>query len=268
MAADFRSSLKFFITAVFASLALIAPFSFAWAAETREARVTALVRDVRLLPSHAASRPAALNDNVTSGTAVRTGAESRAELTFADQTLTRLGANTLFSFAEGARTIDLGSGAILLCVPKNGGTAVISTTGATAAVTGGIALLESHPKSTNTWNKFIVVEGRGTMRFNKIPAEPCVLHSGQMIMWQRPPTTCPQILNIDLSKLMNGRLFTFHKLPNWVWDLIRSEINKQQTGAPPGGGYIDPTGLDVRDQEAATAKPESVPRPRSGPPGD
>jgi hypothetical protein len=34
---------------------------------------------------------------LTEGTAVRTGLESRAELTFTDQTLARLGANTVFS---------------------------------------------------------------------------------------------------------------------------------------------------------------------------
>ena len=45
---------------------------------------------------------------------IRTGRESRAELTFTNATITRLGANTIFSFSEGARAFDLASGAILL----------------------------------------------------------------------------------------------------------------------------------------------------------
>src|ERR1700730_9105437 len=80
---------------------------FIAAAQKKEARVTQIVRDVRLLPSGASVRSASLNDNVTSGTAVKTGGDSRTELTFTDQTLARLGANSIFTFAEGARNFDL-----------------------------------------------------------------------------------------------------------------------------------------------------------------
>ena len=71
------------------------------AAQKKEARVTEIVREVRLMMSNAATRPAALNENLREGTAVRTGNDSRAELTFLDQSLTRLGANTVFSFGRG-----------------------------------------------------------------------------------------------------------------------------------------------------------------------
>jgi hypothetical protein len=59
-------------------------------------------------PTGATARPAAVNDEVRDGTAVRTGVDSRSELKFTDQTLARLGANTLFSFSEGTR--DRGDG--------------------------------------------------------------------------------------------------------------------------------------------------------------
>ena len=52
---------------------------------------------------------------------MRTGVESRSELTFSDLTIARLGANTIFSVNEGTRTIDLGGGAILVRVPKDSG---------------------------------------------------------------------------------------------------------------------------------------------------
>jgi hypothetical protein len=48
----------------------------------KEARITQVVKDVKLLPNAAAARPAALSDQVRDGTAVRAGVESRAELTF------------------------------------------------------------------------------------------------------------------------------------------------------------------------------------------
>src|SRR5215469_15822277 len=75
--------------------------------ELKEAKVTQVIQDVQVLPSNAAARPAAMNDSVRQGTAVQTGVQSRSELTFKDQTITRLGEKTIFSVGEGARTIDL-----------------------------------------------------------------------------------------------------------------------------------------------------------------
>src|ERR1043166_10323898 len=91
---------------------LVAPPPWANADELQEARVSQVIQDVRLLEAHAAPRPAALNDKVTLERAVRTGVESRAELTFTDLTITRLGANTIFSLKAGAREVDLTSGTI------------------------------------------------------------------------------------------------------------------------------------------------------------
>jgi hypothetical protein len=88
--------------------------------ELKEAKVTQVIQDVRVLPSNASPRPAAVNDNVHHGTGVQTGVQSRSELTFKDQTITRLGEKTIFSVGEGPRTIDLGSGQFLLCAEKSG----------------------------------------------------------------------------------------------------------------------------------------------------
>ena len=104
--------------------------------ELKEAKVTQVIQDVRVLPSGAAPRPAAVNDSVRQGTAVQTGTQSRSELTFKDQTITRLGEKTIFSVGEGARTIDLGSGQVLLYVPKKSGGAKVKMGPVTAAITG------------------------------------------------------------------------------------------------------------------------------------
>ncbi|PYJ49520.1 MAG: hypothetical protein DME87_09330 [Verrucomicrobia bacterium] len=45
--------------------------------EVRQAKVTQVIQDVRILPSNASPRPAAVNDNVHQGTAVQTGVQSR-----------------------------------------------------------------------------------------------------------------------------------------------------------------------------------------------
>src|ERR687893_397770 len=62
------------------------------AAPKSEGRVTQIVRDVKVLPEEADPRPATMNDKVGAGEAVRTGDASRSELTFADLTISRLGA--------------------------------------------------------------------------------------------------------------------------------------------------------------------------------
>src|SRR5262245_41645337 len=123
----------------------IVPLVFAFASwhsnqvsadELKQAKVTQVIQDVRVLPSNASPRPAAVNDDVHQGTAVQTGVQSRSELTFKDQTITRLGEKTIFSVGGGARTIDLGSGEFLLCVPKKAGSAKVKAGAVTAAITG------------------------------------------------------------------------------------------------------------------------------------
>ena len=54
------------------------------AAQLKEARVTQVVKDVKLLSTGAATRPAAASDEVRDGNAVRTETDSRSELKFTD----------------------------------------------------------------------------------------------------------------------------------------------------------------------------------------
>ena len=104
--------------------------------ELKEAKVTQVIQDVRVRPSNASPRPAAVNDDVRQGTAVQTGVQSRSELTFKDQTITRLSEQTIFSVGQGPRTIDLGSGQFLLYAPKKAGGAKVKMGSVTAAITG------------------------------------------------------------------------------------------------------------------------------------
>jgi ferric-dicitrate binding protein FerR (iron transport regulator) len=138
-------------------LSLLGAAPFASADQPQQARVSQIIQDVRLMESHGAPRPAAVNDTVKQNMGVRTGVESRAELTFTDLTLTRLGANTIFSFKQGARELDLTSGAVLLQVPPKAPAVKVSTSAVTAAVTGGTALISTGPHT-----KFMVLEGIGS----------------------------------------------------------------------------------------------------------
>ena len=104
--------------------------------DLQQAKVTQVIQDVRVLPSNASPRPAAVNDDVRHGTAVQTGVQSRSELTFKDQTITRLGEKTIFSVGEGSRAVDLGSGQFLLYAPKKAGGVKVKMGSVTAAITG------------------------------------------------------------------------------------------------------------------------------------
>jgi mannose-6-phosphate isomerase-like protein (cupin superfamily) len=231
---------------------------FLAAPSQKEARVTIVVKDVRLLNAKAA-RPAAVNDNVNEGTGVRTGQESRAELTFTDQTLARLGENSVFTFSEGAKNFDLSSGAMLLAVPKSAGTARVHIGAATAAVSGFTAMVEHH----KSINKLIILEGHGTVSFKGVH-DSCDIRPGQMMIWPEHPTVCPQAYYVDLNKVTkSAKLITkFPRLPSWL--LIEQEIAQQEAN-PPTGGYVDPTGSDKVDQ-SRSARPPSPPIMHHSPP--
>ncbi|MGI8432953.1 MAG: FecR domain-containing protein [Chthoniobacterales bacterium] len=206
------------------ALTLVLPLAPAGAAELKQARISQVVKDVKLLPGQAAPRPANVSDEVRDNTAVRTGTESRAELTFTDATLARLGANTIFSFNGGTRNLDLGGGAMLLRVPKNAGGAKINTAAITAAITGTTIMLEYHP---DAYIKFIVLEGTGRIYRNNRIGESVLLHAGQMLIVNPNGEGLPEPVDVDIERILRTSLLIngFPPLPSN--DLIAREINGQ-----------------------------------------
>jgi FecR protein len=155
---------------------LVGVAPFVTADQLQQAHVSQVIQDVRLMEAHGAPRPAAVNDAVTQQMGVRTGVESRAELTFTDLTLTRLGANTIFSFKQGTRELDLTSGAVLLQVPPKAPAVKVNTSAVTAAVTGGTALFATGPPT-----KFMVLEGIGTFYPTGHPERAATVNGGEMM---------------------------------------------------------------------------------------
>jgi hypothetical protein len=155
---------------------LVGVAPFVTADQLQQAHVSQVIQDVRLMEAHGAPHPAVVNAKVTEGMGVRTGVESRAELTFTDLTLTRLGANTIFSFKQGARELDLTSGAVLLQVPPKAPAVKVNTSAVTAAVTGGTALFATGPPT-----KFMVLEGIGTFYPTGHPERSATVNGGEMM---------------------------------------------------------------------------------------
>lgn len=236
--------------------------SVLFAADQKQARVTEVIRDVRLLAAQANARPATVNDTVREGTAVRTGTDSRAELRFTDQTLTRLGANTVFSFGGAARTYNLGSGAILMSAPKETGTVKITTAVATCAVSGFTMISEYHG---NNWNKVLMLNGDGYVALKKNPGDKRHMHSTEILIFRPNATVLPQPQQFDMCKVIDyGHLVTgfSEKLPEWP---TLAGLCERQRSEPIKKKLIDPTSHDIIDQ-AINAFPPPPPPTRS-PPG-
>jgi hypothetical protein len=201
----------------------------------KEARVTQVVKDVKILSSQAEPRPATLSDTVRGDTAVRTGVESRAELTFADLTIARLGANTIFSFNEGSRTVDLGNGAILLHVPKGSGGAKIQTAAVTAAITGTTVIAEYHPKS---YAKYLVLEGVMRIYLKGVLGESMLMHAGQMMILNPNAKRLSEVVDFDQDRLLKTSLFIqgFRPLPSVP---LMAEVQHDQLEKKAAGELID-----------------------------
>jgi len=193
-------------------------------AQLAEAKVTAVVHDVKLFRGQAVLRPAAVNDEIRQDTAVRTGLESRSELTFADLTIARLGANTIFSFNQEAREVRLINGAILLRVPKNSGGAKITTDAVTAGIVGTTVMMEFHPHGIA---KFIVLEGVARLYLKNRLGESILVHAGEMMIVRSGATHLDDPVYVDISQIMKTSLLItgFGPLPSDP--LIASAESKQ-----------------------------------------
>src|SRR5207244_4489749 len=189
------------------------------AADFEQARVTQVVQDVKVLPSSGTSRQAAVNETVHKGSAVQTGVKSRSELTFQDQSITRLGEKTIFNVGGGARTIELGSGQFLLYVPKNSGGAKVKMGSVTAAITGTTVLGNVQP---NGIVEFTVLEGTANVRLDSV-AQCLQIHAGQKVTYDPIAGRLGNPVDVDIQQQLSSPLVAdFGKLPSAA--LINQEI--------------------------------------------
>ncbi|HEV7401548.1 MAG TPA: FecR family protein [Chthoniobacteraceae bacterium] len=82
------------------------------------------------------TRDAHLSDVVRANNFLRSESNSRAELTYPDGTVVRIGQNTVFTFDAESRTLSLEKGSLLFHIPKGAGGGTIKTASLTAAITG------------------------------------------------------------------------------------------------------------------------------------
>ena len=232
------------------------------AAKLEEARVTQVVNDVKLGSLQAAPRRVAVGESIRGGDAIDTGLTGRSELTFADQTIARLGAKTNVSFSHETGTVDLGEGAILFQIPKRGGRLKIKTAGIAVASKGATAIIERHGQF---YVKVLVLEGTVRCYLTKRVGESLLLQPGQILIAKPNVTALPEPADFDIAREMRTCLLVreFQPLPSQR--RIEAEEQKQLKMITKGR-YI-PSNLVIlgRGTQVTLANASSETPPRKPP---
>jgi hypothetical protein len=201
------------------------------------AEVTKIINRVSVIDPAKGDRAATLRDVIKDDLGLQTGARSRSELLFQDNTLTRIGAETFFSFKTGTRDMTLEKGSMLLQVPKGLGGAKIHTAAVTAAITGTTIMMEYSPRQ---YLKVLVLEGSLRLSRNGSFGDSLVLHPGKMVIMRPDAKKIPDPIDVDLAEIVKtSTLVNF-----------------------PGGNILPSMSLiqaAIRDQDKEVAKGTLVP---------
>lgn len=200
----------------------------------QSAKLTQAKNDVQVLSKSTSPRSANIGETISGATSIQTGRKSRAELSFQDDTLTRIGQNSIFSFKPGGREVELEQGSVLLQVPKNAGGATIRTATVIAAITGTTSMFEYSP---GQWVKLLTLEGTQKL-YLKGSKDPVLVPAGQMIVMRPNARVIPAPVTIDVAKLLATSALaggkTFGPLPAASNKAIALTVNQQRSAKRQG----------------------------------
>ena len=206
------------------------------AANIDRATLTEVVNNVSIIDrSTKKSASAKVQQQFDAPNVLRTGPDSRAEMISADQTVTRVGQNTLFSFQQDSREINLDKGSILFQSPSGKGGGTIRTSAASAAVLGTTLIVTS---TKNGGFKVLLLEGKGRVSG---AGGTRILNAGQLV-YALPGGSISNVFNFQLreqtgaSKLVRG-----FKRPLPSMGKIASAISAQEKDI--SSGKVKVTGL-------------------------
>ncbi len=185
---------------IFATLLAAGLSAPVFAAPLTESTFTEVVKEVnKVAPDTKAAESAKVNDVLKAPNLVRTGPDSRAELMAADETLTRIGANTVFSFDPDGRDMSLEKGSVLFHSPKGKGGGTIKSGGASAAVLGTTIIVAA---TADGGFKFVVLEGNGKAKLKNGKSR--TLKAGQIVYILPGGKDFSKVLEINLGNLVAG----------------------------------------------------------------
>jgi ferric-dicitrate binding protein FerR (iron transport regulator) len=230
------------------------------AAQPSETRVTQVAKDVKLGPLQATQRRTAVGEGVRDGDVINTGAAGRSELTFADQTIARLGAKTIVSFSDGTRTMNLVEGAMLFQIPKGARDVKIKTDAITTASRGATGIIERH---ANFYIKVLVLEGTVRCYLTNRLGESLLLQPGQILITKPDVTALPDPAHFDIARVMKTCLLVREFQPLLSQRSIESEEQKQ-VNLMAKGTYI-PSNLVIFGRGTLVSVVNSTPTPHPKP---
>ena len=230
------------------------------AAQLKEARVTHVVNDVKLISAQAAPHAATVGKSVRDGDAIGTGAASRSELILADQAIVRLGPKTTVSFSDGTRTMNLGEGAMLFQIPKSAGDVKIKTDAITTASTGATGIIERHGQF---YVKVLILEGTVRCYLTNRLGESLLVQPGQILITKPDVTALPDPAHFDIARVMKTCLLVREFQPLLSQRSIESEEQKQ-VNLMAKGTYI-PSNLVIFGRGTLVSVVNSTPTPHPKP---
>lgn len=217
-------------TVLLGAIATLAALPLTKAASIDQATLTEVVNSVSIIePASKKTSAARVQQVFNAPNVLRTGADSRAEMVSPDQTVTRVGQSTLFSFEPNSREIQLQKGSILFQSPSGKGGGNIRTPAASAAVLGTTLIVTT---TKNGGFKVLLVEGKG--RVKAADGTVRILKGGQMV-YALPGGRLSGILEFRLSQQVSASrlLGGFKKqLPSAA--KIQAAIDKQEKDIASG----------------------------------
>src|SRR6266699_3505370 len=187
------------LSLIVAAVACIFSIQQSIAGPLTSAEVTKIINRVSVVDPAKGEHPAMLRDVIKDHLGLQTAAKSRSELLFQDNTLTRIGAETFFSFKTGTRDMTLERGSMLLQVPKGLGGAKIHTAAVTAAITGTTIMMEYSPRQ---YLKVLVLEGSLRLSRNGSFGDSLVLRPGKMVIMRPDAKKIPEPVDVDLAQIV------------------------------------------------------------------
>jgi hypothetical protein len=203
------------------------------------AEVTKIINRVSVVDPGKGGHPAAIREVIKDDLGLQTGVRSRSELLFQDNTLTRIGAETFFSFKTGTRDLTLEKGSMLLQVPKGLGGAKIHTGAVTAAITGTTIMIEYTPRS---YLKVLVLEGSLRLSRNGAFGDSLLIRPGKMVIMKPDAKNIPDPVDVNLERIV--KTSTLVNFPGEVlpsMQLIQVAIDEQKKQLAKG--QLVPTNL-------------------------
>jgi len=227
-------NMKYFCTLI---VLVISLNSLCMATPFKTAVVTEVVKDVKVSKDSQKAQSAKVKESITGSDVLTTGQDSRAELRFQDNTLARVGSNSIFSFKEDQREINLQQGSVLFHSDKGKGGGQIRTAAATAAVTGTTIIVSA---TKNGGFKLLILEGKSRLILKS--GVFIDLQAGQMTFINPGQDTRPAVLSFDIEQLVKGsKLVEGFADPLDSLTKVEDAINKQNKLIEQG--KVDETGL-------------------------